>query len=103
MNIRKPILIAAGAALLLGSPAAVLAQADPAAPPTASTMPSSDPTMAAPAASAPAAAAANPAPVTDTSAAAKDYPRCSATVTDGCIQGGGSKTHRAKTTRHKKG
>jgi len=101
MNIRKPILIAAGAALLLGAPATVLAQADPAAPPPASTVPSTDPAMAAPAASAPAAAVAQP-PAADPAATAKDYPPCSATVTDGCIQGG-AKAHRGKSARHKKG
>jgi hypothetical protein len=102
MIVRKAILIAAGSALILAFPVAVQAQADTGQP---GVVPPADPTMAAPAASAPAAAAAQtPAPAADTGATAKDYPRCSATVTDGCIQGGGtSKAHRSKSTRHKKG
>ena len=99
MTIRKAALIAAGSALILAFPAAALAQADP--NPSAP-MPTTDPTMAAPAASAPASAAAQP-PVTDTAGATKDYPRCSATVTDSCVQGGGAKAHHGKSARHKKG
>jgi hypothetical protein len=101
MTIRKAILIAAGSALISVFPAAVQAQAS-ASPPTP--VPTSDPTMAAPAASQPASAVADPPAATDTSAATKDYPRCSATVTDSCIQGkGGSKTPRSKSMHHKKG
>jgi hypothetical protein len=101
MTIRKTILIAAGFALISALPVAVQAQAN-ASPPAP--VPTTDPAMAAPAASQPASAVADQPPATDTSTAAKDYPRCSATVTDGCIQGGGaSKPHHGKSARHKKG
>ena len=102
MIIGRAILAAAGSALILAFPVAVQAQADPSPP---ATMPTTDPAMAAPAASAPASAVAQtPPPATDNGAAAKDYPRCSATVTDSCVQGGGgSKAHHGKSARHKKG
>ena len=94
-TIRKAILIAAGSALILAFPVAAQAQTAP--------VPTADPAMAAPAASQPAAAVADQAPAADT-AATKDYPPCSATVTDGCVQrGGGAKAHRGKAVRHKKG
>jgi hypothetical protein len=103
MTIRKDLLIAAGAALMLGLPAALQARADqPASPPS----PASDQSMPAPAQAAeqPAAAAATTAaPAADTSTAAKDYPRCSKTVTDDCIQGGShAKGHASKSAHHKK-
>ena len=101
MTINKAILIAAGSALIAAFPVAAQAQANAGQP---APVPTADPAMAAPAASQPAAAVADQAPAADTGAAAKDYPPCSATVTDGCIQrGAGSKAHRDKSMRHKKG
>jgi hypothetical protein len=99
MTIRKDFLIAACAAVLLALPAAAQGQAGP-------TAPSATPDQSAPAqaASQPASAAAAPqaaAPPAET----KDYPPCSAKVTDSCTQSGGrshGKAHRGKTSHHKK-
>jgi hypothetical protein len=100
MTIRKDFLIAAGAALILALPGAALAQAQ-AEPPTP--VPPADPVMSAPAQSESAPAAAQ-APATDAAAgAAKEYPPCSATVTDSCVQrGGGPKAKGGKSSRRHK-
>jgi hypothetical protein len=103
MTIRKDFLIAAGAALMFALPAALQAQADQPAPPPAAGQPAPMPEPAA-AASQSAAAAAAPAPPAD-SGATKDYPRCSKTVTDSCVQSEGgsqSKAHRSKSSHRKK-
>jgi hypothetical protein len=86
MTIGKHFLIAAGAALMFALPAAAQAQADQ------------------PAAAANQSAAAAAAPAADTSAA-KDYPRCSKTVTDSCVQseaGSRGKAQRGKAKHHRK-
>ena len=99
MIIRKDFLIAAGAALVLALPAEVQAQADQPAP-----QPTPEQSAPAQAAQQPAAAAAAPAPTGDTGAT-KDYPRCSKTVTDNCVQsevGSQRKAHRSKSSHNKK-
>jgi len=101
MTIRKDFLISAGAALLLALPFAAQAQADQAASPPAPDQPAAAPAAAA---SQSAAAAAAPAATADTSAT-KDYPRCSKTVTDNCVQSeGGSqgKARHGKSSHRKK-
>jgi hypothetical protein len=96
MTIRKVFLIAVSAALLpvaaeglAGQPAASAAP-DQAAPAQAAAQPAS-------AAAAPPAATEPP--------ATRDYPPCSAKVTDSCTQGGGrsrGKAHHGKASHHKK-
>jgi hypothetical protein len=100
MTIRKDFLIAASAVLVLALPVAAQAQADQPAP-----RPKPEQSAPVQAAGQPAAAAAAPASPTADAAPTKDYPRCSAKVTDSCMQGGGGsqgKTRHGKSSHHKK-
>lgn len=89
MMIQNRLLLTAGAALCLALPGLALAQANPAAQPPTDT-------------AAPAAAAAPASASAPDQMATKDYPRCSKTVTDNCMQGSGGSSHKAK-ARHSRG
>jgi hypothetical protein len=96
MTIRKDFFIAA---CLLALPVAAQGQAGQ---PAASATP--DQSAPAQAAAQPASAAAAP-PAAAEPAATRDYPPCSAKVTDSCTQSGGrshGKAHQGKASHHKK-
>ena len=111
----KAILLATAMTLAMGSAAIAqdtTAPATPAAPTTTPGAPdSTDSSGAAPAAPAPADGTAAPAPADAASApatpdasatpaaATTDYPACSKSVTDKCIEKGGAHAHKAKKKR----